>query len=125
MQRNSRLCETFKELAYTKCGLDAVEHLFNVAAGLDSQIFGDYEIVGQIKQAAKFAKEKGFIGTFMERLVNTVLQSSKAIKKSNPIKRRYCFSFICCCSVFAKHVVNAAEKENCFTWHWKNWSQHL
>src|SRR3982751_3331083 len=34
--------EIFKELAYAKCGLDAVEHLFNVAAGLDSQILGDY-----------------------------------------------------------------------------------
>jgi len=76
---------TFKELAYTKNGLDAIEHLFNVAAGLDSQILGDYEIVGQIKQAAKFAKEKGFIGTFMERLVNVVLQSSKVIKSQTQL----------------------------------------
>src|SRR4051794_37626673 len=76
---------TFKELAYIKNGLDAIEHLFNVAAGLDSQILGDYEIVGQIKQAAKFAKEKGFIGTFMERLVNVVLQSSKVIKSQTQL----------------------------------------
>ena len=71
---------TFKQLAYIKNGLDAIEHLFSVAAGLDSQILGDYEIVGQIKQSAKFSKENGFIDTFMERLVNCVLQSSKAIK---------------------------------------------
>jgi glutamyl-tRNA reductase len=76
---------TFKELAYIKKGLDAVEHLFNVAAGLDSQILGDYEIVGQIKQAVKFAKEKGFIGTFIERLVNVVLQSSKVIKSQTQL----------------------------------------
>jgi glutamyl-tRNA reductase len=54
--------------------------LFNVSAGLDSQILGDYEIVGQIKQAVKFAKEHGFINAFTERLVNCVLQSSKSIK---------------------------------------------
>ena len=58
----------------------AIEHLFSVAAGLDSQILGDYEIVGQIKQAVKFSKEQGFTDSFMERLVNCVLQSSKAIK---------------------------------------------
>jgi glutamyl-tRNA reductase len=72
--------ETFSRLAYIKQGLPAIEHLFSVAAGLDSQILGDYEIVGQIKQAVKFSKEQGFTNTFMERLVNCVLQSSKAIK---------------------------------------------
>src|SRR4030095_3561482 len=72
--------ETFNRLAYIKQGNAAVQHLFDVGAGLDSQILGDYEIVGQIKAAVKFSKEKGFIGTFMERLVNYVLQSSKAIK---------------------------------------------
>ncbi len=72
--------ETFKELSYTKRGWEAVEHLFCIAAGLDSQILGDYEIVGQIKQAIKFSKEHGSTGAFLERLVNSVLQSSKAIK---------------------------------------------
>jgi len=74
--------ETFKKLAYIKSGEKAVEHLFNVSAGLDSQILGDYEIVGQIKTAAKFSKEHGFIGAFTERLVNAVLQASKLIKNN-------------------------------------------
>ena len=72
--------ETFQQLAYIKNGQEAILHLFNVGAGLDSQILGDYEIVGQIKQAAKFAKNHGCIGAFTERLVNAVLQSSKVIK---------------------------------------------
>lgn len=77
--------EIFRDLAYIKNGFPAIEHLFNVAAGLDSQILGDYEIVGQIKLAAKFAKEQGFIGAFMERLVNCVLQSSKLIKNNTEL----------------------------------------
>jgi glutamyl-tRNA reductase len=76
---------TFKNLAYIKSGEKAVEHLFQVAAGLDSQILGDYEIVGQIKTAAKFAKGHGFIGSFTERLVNSVLQSSKLIKNNTEL----------------------------------------
>ncbi|HNP24686.1 MAG TPA: glutamyl-tRNA reductase [Panacibacter sp.] len=77
--------ETFKKLAYIKQGWSAIEHLYNVAAGLDSQILGDYEVVGQIKQAAKFSKERGFIGTFLERLLNSVLQSSKAVKSKTEL----------------------------------------
>src|ERR1700729_3223288 len=77
--------EAFLELAYVKKGLQAIEHLFEVAAGIDSQILGDYEIVGQIKQAVKFARERGFVGPFVERLVNCVLQSSKAVKNQTEL----------------------------------------
>ncbi len=75
----------FNEIAYIKNGLQAIEHLFNVAAGLDSQILGDYEIVGQIKQAVKFSKEHHFIGAYLDRLVNGVLQCSKSIKTSTAL----------------------------------------
>jgi glutamyl-tRNA reductase len=77
--------QTFKKLAYIKKGKEAIEHLFSVGAGLDSQILGDYEIIGQLKQAVKFAKERNFIGTFTERLINSVLQSSKCIKSSTEL----------------------------------------
>jgi glutamyl-tRNA reductase len=72
--------DTFSRIAYYKNETEAIEHLFHVAAGLDSQILGDYEILGQIKNAVKQAKSKGFIGAFMERLINCVLQASKAVK---------------------------------------------
>ena len=74
--------KTFSDTAYIKSGIEAVEHVFSVAAGLDSQILGDYEIVGQLKNSVKFAKEKGFIGAFSERLINSVLQASKLIKNT-------------------------------------------
>lgn len=72
--------ETFSELSYIKQGNDAIDHLFHVGAGLDSQILGDYEVVGQIKQSAKIAKQYNSIDAFTERLINCMLQSSKAIK---------------------------------------------
>ena len=77
--------EKFAELAYTKKGIKAVEHLLEVAAGLDSQILGDYEIVGQIKKAAKTAKDLGCIDAFTERLINSALQASKAIKNKTEL----------------------------------------
>lgn len=72
--------EMFRELAYTKSGEEAIRHLYQVGTGLDSQILGDYEIVGQIRNAAKFAKSHGCLGSFLERLINSVLQVSKLIK---------------------------------------------
>jgi glutamyl-tRNA reductase len=77
--------EMFLDLAYVKEGRQAVEHLFAVGAGLDSQILGDYEIVGQLKQAVKFAKQRQGINAFMERLVNATLQASKLIKNQTAL----------------------------------------
>jgi len=77
--------DTFMEMAYVKKGSQAIEHLFLVGAGIDSQILGDYEIVGQLKQAVKFARERQFIGASTERLVNCVLQSSKSIKNQTAL----------------------------------------
>ena len=77
--------ETFYQSAYIKQGKQAVEHLYHVAAGLDSQILGDYEIVGQLKNAAKLAKSHGFIGTALERTLNAVLQTSKAVKNNTQL----------------------------------------
>lgn len=72
--------EEFKQVAYQKSGIKAIEHLFNVAAGLDSQILGDYEIVGQIKLAIKFSKEHTCMSPYLERMVNEVLQACKKVR---------------------------------------------
>ena len=77
--------EKFKEIAYIQNGEAAIRHLFNVASGLDSQILGDYEILGQLKQAVKFSKQHSFIGAYLERLVNAALQASKCIKTNTSL----------------------------------------
>ncbi len=43
--------------------------MWQVAAGLDSQILGDYEIVGQIKNAVKFAKERALLACLANALL--------------------------------------------------------
>ncbi len=77
--------EKFQEIAYVQNGEAAIRHLFNVASGLDSQILGDYEILGQLKQAVKVSKQHAFIGAYLERLVNAALQSSKSIKTNTSL----------------------------------------
>jgi glutamyl-tRNA reductase len=74
------LQKDFVDHGYTYQGIEAIGHLFKVASGLDSQIVGDYEILSQLKQSAKIAKENGCINSFMERAINYALQVSKEIK---------------------------------------------
>lgn len=76
---------TFADMSYSQKGIEAIGHLYHVASGLDSQILGDYEILGQIKCAVKFAKNNGYIGPFMERLINSVLQASKSVKTNTEL----------------------------------------
>jgi glutamyl-tRNA reductase len=52
---------------------------------LDSQILGDFEIIGQLKQGFFRSKKLGMIQGFMERLVNAVIQASKRIKTETKI----------------------------------------
>jgi glutamyl-tRNA reductase len=75
----------FIEHGYQYQGLSTIEHLFKVAAGLDSQIIGDYEILSQLKQAAKLAKDHNCLNSFMERVINYALQASKEIKTTTKL----------------------------------------
>lgn len=65
---------------------DALFHLFRVAAGLESQIIGDFEIVSQIKNAYhRFKKYKDFSNPYLERAINSSIQISKRIKNETGI----------------------------------------
>ena len=77
--------EDFQKVAYVFKNKEAISHLFKVGTGLDSQILGDFEIISQIKIAFTASKSFGLINTFMERLVNAVIQASKKIKTDTNI----------------------------------------
>lgn len=77
--------EEFRSVSSVLQGQDAVDHLFKMGTGLDSQILGDYEIVGQLKMAIKQAKEAGTINAYLERLTNLVLQASKRVKNETKL----------------------------------------
>lgn len=77
--------EEFQEVAYIYKSQDAINHMFRVGTGLDSQILGDFEIISQIKNAFKVSKTEGLVNTFMDRLVNSVIQASKKIKTDTEI----------------------------------------
>ena len=70
----------FLKKGYVLSDRIALDHVFRVGCGLDSQIIGDFEIIGQLKRGFSNSKKQQMVNGFSERLVNAVIQSSKRIK---------------------------------------------
>jgi glutamyl-tRNA reductase len=70
----------FTDLSYTYKDESALKHIFKVGSGLESQIIGDFEIIGQIKHSATLSKKAKVLGTYLDRLVGAVVRASKRIK---------------------------------------------
>jgi glutamyl-tRNA reductase len=77
--------EAFQKVGFVYKSQEAVNHMFRVATGLDSQILGDFEIISQIKSSFNESKSLGLINTFLDRLINAVIQASKKIKNETEI----------------------------------------
>jgi glutamyl-tRNA reductase len=77
--------EEFQKVGFVYKNQEAISHMFRVGTGLDSQILGDFEIISQIKSSFIQSKGLGLANTFMERLVNAVIQASKKIKTDTEI----------------------------------------
>jgi glutamyl-tRNA reductase len=87
----SRVCgqsaAVYEQYKFVKRGDEALTHIFNVAAGIDSQILGDYEILGQFKTACKLSKTESLLGPMFERLANVCIQASKDIKTQTSLSQ--------------------------------------
>ena len=77
--------QEFHDYGYVYSGGLAVNHLFRVGTGLDSQILGDFEIIAQLNQSFKRAKDLKTIDPYFERLFNMVKHASKRIKNETNI----------------------------------------
>ncbi|MCR4033059.1 MULTISPECIES: glutamyl-tRNA reductase [Flavobacterium] len=77
--------DAFQKVGFVYKNQEAINHLFRVGTGLDSQILGDFEIISQIKTSFVHSKSLGLANNFMERLVNAVIQASKRIKNETEI----------------------------------------
>lgn len=65
----------------------AVSHLFHVAAGLDSMVVGEDQILGQVKKALELARETGTTGKYLNTLFRYAVTCSKKIKTETDLSR--------------------------------------
>ncbi|MBM5812228.1 MAG: glutamyl-tRNA reductase [Gammaproteobacteria bacterium] len=70
---------------YELRGPEAVAHLFGVAAGLDSLILGEPQILGQLKDAYRAAQQAGQAGPLLNQLLQTTFSVAKRVRSETAI----------------------------------------
>lgn len=64
---------------------NAVRHIFRVAAGLDSMVLGEPQILGQMKQAVRIAEEAGTLGKLLGKLFQRTFSVAKEVRSTTAI----------------------------------------
>ncbi len=74
--------EEFSPYFSIRKGKEAVQYLCELSSGLHSQIFGDDQIISQVKSALKTAREEHAVGAVLEVLFRTAITGAKKVKSS-------------------------------------------
>jgi glutamyl-tRNA reductase len=75
----------FDGSVYCHRGLEAIRHIMTVAAGLDSLVLGEPQILGQMKSCYAVAKEAGSLGPNLERAFQQVFAIAKKVRTDTAI----------------------------------------
>ena len=78
---------SLEDALYLREGQDAAEHLMRVACGLDSMILGEPQILGQVRDAWKTAREAGTMGAVLDALFRAALNVGKEARSNTAISR--------------------------------------
>ncbi len=79
--------ETVADELYSHHDAEAVLHLFSVAAGLDSVVVGEHEILGQVRDAWRAAQQEGTVGAVLDPLFRRAVEAGKKVRSTTGIAR--------------------------------------
>lgn len=75
----------FEQFRLRLNGIEAIRHLLDVAAGIDSQMVGETEIFGQVKDAYAKAQAHGYTGPVLNRVFQKAFQAAKYVRTHTAI----------------------------------------
>ena len=73
--------EQYQNYAIERRGQEAIDHLFQLACGMKSKIFGEDQIISQVKTALLQAREAETTDTYLEKVFQTAIATAKKVKK--------------------------------------------
>jgi glutamyl-tRNA reductase len=82
-----RLKSESKKYFYLHEGPQAFLHLFRVASSLDSMVLGEAQILGQVKNAYEYSKEKGMTGSLLNGIFARAFSAAKKVRNQTDISR--------------------------------------
>lgn len=65
----------------------AFKHLFRIASGLDSMIIGEYEVLGQMRQALEAAEKAGMVNQSLRNIFQGALKTGRQVREETGISR--------------------------------------
>jgi glutamyl-tRNA reductase len=78
---------TLRRYTYAFEGEVAVEHLFRITGGLDSMIVGEYEVLGQVRQALEVAEKAKMVSLPLRRLFQDAIRTGRRVREETEISR--------------------------------------
>jgi len=88
LHNDRKLDRSLGETLFTLEDDAAIRHIFRVACGLDSMILGEPQILGQLKDAFRFARDAGTVGNQLNRLMQHTFAVAKKIRTDTEIGAR-------------------------------------
>ena len=101
--------EIFDPYLYAHYHQDAVRHLFEVAAGLDSVVLGEHEILGQVGRAWETARIEETTGATLNLLFQKAIESGKKVRSETEIGRATASLSHAAVSLLAEHRPDLAS----------------
>ncbi|WP_185268579.1 glutamyl-tRNA reductase [Halopseudomonas xiamenensis] len=77
--------ESLEQCSYVHKDAGAVRHMMRVAAGLDSMVLGEPQILGQMKDAWQYARTAGTLGPRLDRLFQSTFNTAKQVRTDTAI----------------------------------------
>ncbi len=72
---------------YLSSDKTAVEHLFRVTCGLESMIIGEYEVLGQVRQALEAAEKAGMVNLPLRRIFQDAIRTGRCVRQYTGISK--------------------------------------
>ncbi len=90
---------------------DAIRHLFEVAAGLDSFVLGEGEVLTQVRKAGEISAKEGMSGPILKQLFKHAIEVGKRIRTETKISNGVTSVASASLSLLNEHVKSLSEKE--------------